>query len=89
MLNKTFTMFKALWRFHHQIARNKVAAGDTVIDATCGRCHDTLLLAMLVAGRVKSMLLIFKRKPLFPAGSGLPPKACWIEWSLSRTTTAW
>ncbi len=47
-------LFKSALAFSHHFARNKVAEGDTVIDATCGRGHDTLMLARLVGepGRV-------------------------------------
>jgi|SRR5690625_504952 len=41
-------MFKGIIPFAHQLLRDCVQEGDTVIDATCGNGNDTLFLCQLV-----------------------------------------
>jgi hypothetical protein len=47
-MNRQFALFQSHLDFAHTYWKQIIAAGDTVIDATCGNGHDTLFLAQIV-----------------------------------------
>lgn len=56
-MTRRFKLFDSHLDFAHQLCRDLVSKGDTVIDATCGNGHDTLILAKLALDEEKGSLL--------------------------------
>lgn len=48
MIKTGGSIYKNALNISHHLARNRVKPGDRVVDATCGRGHDTAFLATLV-----------------------------------------
>src|SRR5699024_462449 len=47
IIQRSRAMTKGILQFAHQLLKNTIQEGDTIIDATCGNGHDTVFLSKL------------------------------------------